>query len=77
MTTWTEYGLRVNCVLNGCEPPHEDDGDILPRGDVRPMTARVNGHAVTVVKRTWTATDWTSVITPGDGRTKDAAHPEG
>lgn len=59
--TRIDYGLRIDCEVNGCPEPHGDDGLILPRGNEQPTVERVNGHAVTAVQRSVTYSAWTPV----------------
>jgi hypothetical protein len=54
----TEWGLMLDCAANGCTELHDDDRDVMFRGGERPVTERVNGHAVRVVARTVTTSDW-------------------
>lgn len=60
--TVTEFGLRVDCSQNGCPQPHPEDGTVLLRATrnpgEKPLTRRVNGHAVTLVSRTVTYAAW-------------------
>jgi hypothetical protein len=51
--TWTEYGHRIDCAKQGCDPPHPDNGHVYPPNQP------VNGHATTTVKHVITITDWT------------------
>ncbi|TIC78792.1 hypothetical protein [Nocardioides sp. GY 10127] len=60
-----EYGLRIDCALQGCDEPHFDNGDVLRRRYERPTTTSVNGHAVTLVQRTVTWAEWESSDRPG------------
>lgn len=56
-----EYGLQWDCAANGCAEPcvDEDSPDgVMVRGSTRPRTQRVNSHAVTVVQRTITYSEW-------------------
>lgn len=52
-----EWGLRVNCEKQGCDPKHADDGEVTPRPE-KPTTRTVNGHAADLVQRTVTITTW-------------------
>lgn len=51
-----EYGLRLDCAKQGCDPPHEDNGRVFFVG-AQPFEdePEVNGHAATWVKRMITA----------------------
>jgi hypothetical protein len=56
-----EYGLKWDCEANGCAEPCVDDDSpdgVMVRGTTRPVTQRVNRHAVTVVQRTVTYSAW-------------------
>lgn len=53
-----QYGLAWDCDTNGCDEPHDNPDDIMPRGRTRPHTQRVNGHAVTVIQQTITYSGW-------------------
>lgn len=51
-----EFAARIDCEKNGCSEPHGDNGDLLYGRSERIET--VNGHAVTVLKRTVTYSEW-------------------
>jgi hypothetical protein len=60
-----EWGLRLDCTKNGCEPPHSDDGRVFPHNQgmgtptTRPKKAYpINSHATTIVTRTIVETPW-------------------
>jgi len=53
-----EYGLRVNCAMNGCGVPHSDDGVVLLRSMDAMSIEKVNGHLVTPVVRSVTRSEW-------------------
>jgi hypothetical protein len=66
--TWTEYGHRIDCAKQGCDPPHPDNGHVYPAFAAtgrlwtaarKPPNQPVNGHATTTVKHVITITDWT------------------
>jgi hypothetical protein len=54
-----QFAARVDCEKNGCETKHGDDGEIFLRSDE--PTGSINGHAVTVLKRTVTYSEWEDV----------------
>jgi hypothetical protein len=60
----TEWGRRIDCAKNGCNPPHADDGwvsDLPPHWPKPPdasLDCVINNHATTWVKRTVTYGDW-------------------
>lgn len=46
-----EYGWRLDCATEGCDPPHDDDGQVVA-AESRPERAMtINGHATVVVRR--------------------------
>lgn len=63
--TRTEWGLRLDCTLNGCDPPHADNGRVfsfeveIPRGYDGGYW--VNSHKCRLVSRTVTYSTWVSV----------------
>jgi hypothetical protein len=60
LRTRTEYGLRINCNKQGCNPRHADDGDVIARQRLEDINPRhvVSGHAADLVKRTITISEW-------------------
>lgn len=60
--TRTEYGYRFDCVKQGCERPHEN-ADLVYQttANVVHSWTKVNGHAITWVKRLVIYNDWLEV----------------
>ena len=66
-----KYGLRINCEAQGCDPKHDDDGEISPVmtrngtvGKGKPKQRTVNGHAADLVQQVVTYSDWHSPTGP-------------
>lgn len=57
-----QWGLALDCKLNGCKPPHDDDGRVQNIKDYPPVKAwHLNGHKTRIVKRAVTIVEgeWT------------------
>jgi hypothetical protein len=61
--TEVQYGRRLDCAMNGCNPPHGDDGTTYawPETWGEPDVTEplpINNHAAVWVKRTIVISDW-------------------
>ena len=60
----TEYGLRVDCVRQGCDPFHDDNGRVVritPESARTTVDPEVDGHAATVVRRRVRVSGWAPI----------------
>jgi hypothetical protein len=59
-----EWGLRLDCSLQGCDPPHGDNGrvitfeDEVPAPDGGPIGFSINNHAAVRVSRKVSFSSW-------------------
>ena len=56
--TETQWGIRLDCAKQGCDPKHADDGHVVRTGPEPHPDSTINNHACVVVTRTVTYTDW-------------------
>lgn len=64
-----EWGLRLDCEKQGCDPPHRDNGRVTDVSRTRPdHDLVINNHAATLVSRSIRYLPWVEAHTDGGGR---------